>query len=98
MSTTNDFGYDYVFELAKQLSPEERDRLIRELEKGRKKTGELAPGHSTPTKEEMEEKRQKLIRLSLECPVATEEEIREIEENMKNFRKEFNESFERRLG
>lgn len=31
MSATNEFGYDYVFELAHRLSPEEQARLIREL-------------------------------------------------------------------
>ena len=31
MTTTNEFGYDHVFELARQLSPEEQDRLIRAL-------------------------------------------------------------------
>ncbi len=32
MSTTRDFGYDYVFELVRQLSPEEQEMLFREME------------------------------------------------------------------
>ncbi len=36
MSTTSGFGYDYVFELASQLSPEEQERLAREISGSRK--------------------------------------------------------------
>ncbi len=31
MSTTNEFGFDEVFDLARKLTPEEQDRLVREL-------------------------------------------------------------------
>ena len=34
MSTTTEFNYNYVFDLAVQLSPEEQKRLVRELPNG----------------------------------------------------------------
>ncbi len=31
MSATNEFGFDHVYDLARNLSPEDRQRLVREL-------------------------------------------------------------------
>ncbi len=92
MQVTTNFGYDQIFELARRLSPEEQERLAQSLHASNPRL----PG-TVLSEDEIEKKRQELIRLALECPVASEEEICEIEKNMKNFRKEFNESFERRL-
>jgi len=37
MTATAGFGYDHVFELATQLSPEERERFVREMDAFRQK-------------------------------------------------------------
>jgi len=36
MTATTGFGYDYVFELASQLSPEEQERFVREMSASRR--------------------------------------------------------------
>lgn len=76
---TNNSGYDYVFELVNQLTPEEQDILAQELEKRRR------PQWS---REDIEKNRAKARKLALECPVPTEEEtalqakIREVRANL----------------
>ncbi len=101
MQVTLNFSYDQVVELARQLSPEEQEILLREIGKCRhaRRNAIAAPlvTYHGLTEEEIEQKRQNLLRLALDCPVATDEEMVEIEENLNMFRKEFNESFARRL-
>jgi hypothetical protein len=41
MSATVNFDYDHVFNLASQLSPEERTRLLRELPRGKTPKSEI---------------------------------------------------------
>ena len=123
MQTTIDIGYEQVFQLAWQLSPKDRERLVKEIvsaetesipsdteprpdlivleqhdgyrilqvpyadtEEGRmrqKETEELQKQHREehpelfvqPSKEEIEKNRQEALRVALECPVATPEDI-----------------------
>ena len=70
MQVTIDIGYDQVFELVRQLSPEGRERLFRELD----------------TKREVEQNRQEALRLALECPVAAPEDIENQNEFRRQFR------------
>ena len=70
MQVTIDVGYDQVFDLVRQLSPERRERLFMELE----------------TNKDVEQNRQEALRLALECPVATPEEIEEYNEFRRQFR------------
>ena len=74
MQITIDFGYDQVFELARQLSPEEREKLVHDL-----RETDSEPGN-------VEKNREKARRLALECPVATEEEIEMQNEFRRMFR------------
>lgn len=78
MQITPDFGYDQIFELVRQLSPEEKERLQQEL-----KLAEQAETRPEMTKGEY----QKFL---MECPVMTEEEIEEMERNIREFRNGFN--------
>lgn len=68
MSTTNDFGYDYVFELAKQLTPEEKAKLAQSLQ-----------ADAVSSKREPEPKRkmspEEYYELLMNGPVLSEEEI-----------------------
>jgi len=123
MQATIDIGYDQVFQLAWQLSPRDRERLVKEIvsaepepilsdtepppelivleqhdgyrivqvpfpdtEEGRmrqEKLKELQKAYreenperfEPPSKEEIEKNRQEALRLALEGPVATQEEI-----------------------
>ena len=108
MSATLEFNFDQIVGLAKQLSPEERTRLVQELNESGGKTSPEPPdwqdagmvrfvvstGNPIFTPEEFEtfrqngerllasidweqarKNREELLRHSLECPVATEEEI-----------------------
>ena len=73
MTTTNEFGYDHVFELARQLSPEEREKLAQSLLAGKARPFESEP---KMTEEEYYE-------FLMNFPVISEEEIRLMEEAKK---------------
>jgi len=74
MQVTIDIGYDQVFELVRQLPPEGKERLFWEIEPKRR----------------VDQNRQEALRLALECPVATPEDIGNQNEFGQNeFRKQF---------
>lgn len=107
MATTNDFGFDYVFNLAQNLSPEERERLIQQLAEAEKQENMQARIQSDPAapEEEYDEEdlayfarikkiqekmkaklptpkktKEEMLRLLLDFPVLSEEEIQAMEE------------------
>lgn len=86
MSLTNNFGYEYVFKLAKQLTPEERKMLSRELNQTGVKKHEPKP-LPVMSDEEIAERKQRLLEKALQCPVLSEEELKKFDEA----RKEINE-------
>lgn len=71
MSTTIRYGYDYVFGLALHLSPEEQERLLRELPSTSKDKREsfLAASDATPYSSE------EFCEFLLRGPVIDEEHI-----------------------
>ena len=79
MQVTLNIGYDQVFDLVKQLSPEGRERIVTELSR------ELEAENAV-TRESIEKNRQEALRLALEFPVATPEEIEEYNEFRRQFR------------
>lgn len=83
MQITPDFGYDQVFELVRQLSPEELERLTRELKKRR-----VVP------MEKQKLSKEEYAKMLLDCPVMTDEEFESFEKTRKELRDDFN----RRLG
>ena len=132
MSAAAGFSYDYVFNMVSRLTPEEQERLVREVNVARKQTKEsvqpsrvtdasreeseleqnvrlveyTVPGvpivsredieeykriakqrEARKSPEELEENRQKLLEILLNCPVFTDEELKGFEEA----RKEINE-------
>jgi hypothetical protein len=104
MSTATGFSYDYVFRLASRLTPEEQERLVREMNVPGKTIKESVPSmvsreeieefkrvgaerQRRRTPEELEENRQKLLEIILNCPVMSDEDLR----GMIDARKEINE-------
>ena len=132
MSAAAGFSYDYVFNMVSRLTPEEQERLVREVNVSRTQTKEpvqlsratdasheesepeqnvrlveyTVPGEpiisaerleeikriakqreARKSPEELEENRQKLLEILLNCPVFTDEELKGFEEA----RKEINE-------
>ena len=83
MQLTIDIGYDQVFQLVRQLPPRERERLAEEI---------------APVKQKPKCSREEWEQILSSAPTLTSEEAQEWEESMKNFRKDFNDAFERRLG
>ena len=83
MQLTINIGYDQIFELVRQLPPGERKRLFRESEFS---TAVQQPPELTVSNAEVDQCRQEALRLALECPVATPEEIESQNEYRKQFR------------
>jgi len=78
MQLTIDIGHDQLFELIRQLPPLEKERLFQES-----RSTTITPKQSA---EDIEQRRQKALRLALECPVATPEEIEAYTEFRSRFR------------
>ncbi|MDR0328706.1 MAG: hypothetical protein LBI05_10465 [Planctomycetaceae bacterium] len=104
MSTATGFSYDYVSQLVSRLTPEEQERLIREMDMSCKTKQESVPSmvsheeieefkrmgtqrQRRRTPEELEENRQKLLKIILTCPVMSDEDL----QGMIDARKEINE-------
>lgn len=73
MRITIDFGYDQVFELARQLSPEEREKLVHDLQET----------DSEPDKTERKMTKEEYYEFLMNFPVISEEEIQLMEEAKK---------------
>ena len=91
MQLTINLRYDQIFELVRQLSPGEKERLFRDSEfpvAVQKPPQQTVSNEGTFDKEsrlaqwKVDQCRQEALRLALECPVATPEEI----ENQNKFR------------
>jgi len=76
MSTATRFSFDYVFELASQLSAEEQERLVREIRVPNKKNKMVeytVPGTPIISQEDIEEINR---RVNDRVPMNTPEEIK----------------------
>ena len=63
MSTTIDYDYNYVFDLASRLSPTDQDRLLREMNVSRKQAKEpIQPVQETDVSDEKHEPEKKEIK------------------------------------
>jgi hypothetical protein len=104
MSTATGFSYDYVFRMVSRLTPDEQERLIREIDVPCKKKTESvssmvsrkeieefkrmgAQRQRRRTPAELEENRQKLLEIILNCPIMSDEDL----QGMIDTRKEINE-------
>ncbi len=108
MQVTLDFGYDQVFELAWQLSPEEQEKLVHEMDRRRSapkmsvaveekmNLPETIVGLFQPPRPRVKKKlsKQEYANMLLDCPIMTDEEFEEFEQSRKELRNGFN----RRLG
>ena len=79
MQVTINIGYDQVLELVRQLSPDGRERILREF------GGEIKT-QNTEVQKSIVQNRQEALRLALACPVATPEEIDDYYEFRRQFR------------
>ena len=77
MSATTAFNYNYVFDLAVQLSPEEQKRLVRELPNGTETKPVRNFGSFLPEPGEEEEPydHEEFCQFILNGPVLSEEQI-----------------------
>lgn len=73
MQITIDFGYDQVFELVRQLSPEEREKLVHDIQET----------DSEPDKAERKMTKEEYHEFLMNFPVISEEEIQLMEEAKK---------------
>ena len=82
MSTTSDFGYNYVFELASRLTPEEQAMLIEDLGKPKKemKIVEMTVSTGNPIFTEEDFARFQKAREELEASIDWEKAKRDHEE------------------
>ena len=78
MQLTVNIGYDQIFELVRQLPPWEKERLFHE--------NQFSAVIPIPHTLGIEQRRQEALRLALECPTATEEDIEEYNEFWRQFR------------
>ena len=83
MQLTIDIGYDQLFELVRQLPAREKERLFQESQCQESQSSTVIPKLSA---EEIEQRRQEALRLALECPIATPEEIEAYNEFRSRFR------------
>jgi hypothetical protein len=81
MQLTIDIGYDQVFQLVRQLSPKERERLAKEI---------------VPAEQKTKCSREEWKQILASAPTLSPENAQEMEKSMKNFRKEFNDAIESR--
>jgi len=81
MQLTIDIGYDQVFQLVRQLSPRERERLAKEI---------------VPAEQKPKRSREEWKRILANAPTLSPDNAQKLEESMKKFRKEFNDAIERR--
>ena len=88
MQLTIDIGYDQLFELVRQLPTREKERLFQESQCQKSQSSNAQPSTIIPelSKEEIEQRRRKALRLALECPVATPEELEAFNEFRRQFR------------
>jgi len=96
MQLTTDIGYDQLFELVRQLPAREKERFIREMAKPEQGTTQgdwqqrsAVLGHPKCSREEWQQ-------ILANAPTLSPEDAHALEESMNNFRKEFNNAFERR--
>ena len=80
MQFTIDIGYDQVSQLVWQLPPRDRERLAKEI----------APSKQPKCS------REKWKQILASAPTLNSQDAQGLEESMKNFRKDFNDAFERR--
>jgi hypothetical protein len=81
MQLTIDIGYDQVFQLVRQLSSREQKRLAKEI---------VSP------EQEPKCSRKKWKQILSNTPILKPGDAQNLEETLNNFRKDFNDAFERR--
>jgi len=88
MQLTIDIGYDQLFELVRQLPAREKERLFQEsqCQESQSSTTQFSTVIPKLSAEEIEQRRQEALRLALECPIATPEEIEAYNEFRSRFR------------
>jgi soluble P-type ATPase len=88
MSTATRFSYDYVFEIASQLSTEEQERLIQEMRAPSKKIEMVeytVPGTPIISQEDIEEIQHRVnSRVSMDTPDEIEKNRQELLEILLN--------------
>jgi len=95
MQLTIDIGYDQLFELVRQLPAMEKERFVKERAKPEQDTQgdwqqrSAVLGHPKCSREEWQQ-------ILANTPTLGPEDAHALEESMNNFRKEFNNAFERR--
>jgi len=80
MQLTIDIGYDQVSQLVWQLPPRDREKLVKEIVPSR----------------QLKCSREEWKQILANAPTLNPQDAQELEESMKNFRKDFNDAFERR--
>jgi len=96
MQLTIDIGYDQLFELVRQLPAREKERFAREMAMPEQDTPQVdwqprsaVLGHPKCSREEWRQ-------ILANTPTLNPEDAHALEESVKNFRREFNNAFERR--
>jgi len=87
MQLTIDIGYDQVFQLVRQLPPRDRKRLAKEM---------VSEDKHPETFGQPRCSREKWKQILASTPTLNPEDAQEWEISLKNFRKDFNDAFERR--
>jgi len=87
MQLTIDIGYDQVFQLVRQLSPNDRRRLAKKI---------VSEDNLSETFGRPKCSREKWKQILASTPTLSPEDSQELEVSLKNFRKDFNDAFERR--
>ena len=87
MQLTIDIGYDQVFQLVRQLPPNDRKRLAKEIGSENKRLDTI---------EQPKCSREKWKQILENAPTLNPEDAQEWEASMQNFRKDFNNACERR--